>query len=55
MKIKEKKQVDALENLKTKEQTKVIKYDDDDKDTSLEQKKKVIINYLTRNLMRYKS
>ena len=49
-----KKQVDALENLKTKEQTKVIKYDDD-KDASLEQKKKVIINYLRRNLMRYES
>ena len=49
-----KNQVDALENLKTKEQTKVIKYDDD-KDASLEQKKKVIINYLRRNLMRYES
>ena len=53
-----KKQVDALENLKTKVQTKAITYyaDDDYDDESLEQqKKKVIINYLTRNLMRYKS
>ena len=53
-----KKQFDALENLKTKVQTKAITYyaDDDYDDESLEQqKKKVIINYLTRNLMRYKS
>ena len=45
------KQTDVLERLKTKEQTKAITYDDE----SLQKKKKVIINYLTRNLMRYKS
>ena len=45
------KQTDVLERLKTKEQTKAITYDDE----SLQKKKKVIKNYLTRNLMRYKS
>ena len=45
-----KKQVEALENLKPIEGSKAITYDDE----SLEQKK-IIINYLMRNLMRYKS
>ena len=47
------KQIDALESLKPKA---ITYYDDDYDDESLEQqKKKVIINYLTSNLMRYKS
>ena len=47
-----KKQVDASENLKPIEGSKAIKYDDDE---SLEQNKKLITNFLMRNLMRYKS
>ena len=46
-----KKQVEALENLKPIKGSKSIKYDDE----SLEQNKKLITNYLMRNLMRYKS
>ena len=46
-----KKQVEALENLKPVEGSKAIKYGDE----SLEQNKKLITNYLMRNLMRYKS
>ena len=51
-----KKQIDALENLKPKEQTKAITYyhDDYDDESLKQKKKKVIVNYLTRNLMRYK-
>ena len=45
------KQFDVLENLKTREQTKAITYDDE----SLEQKEESYNKYLTRNLMRYKS
>ena len=48
---KRQKQIDALKSLKRKEQTKAITHDDE----SLGQNEKVIINYLTNNVMRYKT
>ena len=49
------KQTDTLKDLKQKAITYDDDDDDDDDDESLEQKKNFIINYLTRNLMKYKS